>query len=107
MFDCFSRYTPDGEFGHRPERQLYAISQLDFERALDLLREHDLPEYEVMTHAQLAEQHGVADSSIRHTHAGALRRLRRDDELFDALEAVGKVRDRARRLQLHRDRPAA
>jgi hypothetical protein len=36
MCDCFSRYAPEGEFGHRPERQLYAISQLDFERALDL-----------------------------------------------------------------------
>jgi len=46
MCDCFSRYVPEGEFGHLSERRLFAISQTDFERALDLLREQDLPEYE-------------------------------------------------------------
>ena len=46
MCDCFSRYVPEGEFEHVSERRLYAISQADFERALVLLREQDLPEYE-------------------------------------------------------------
>ena len=46
MCDCFSRYVPEGEFGHLTERRLYEISQPDFERALELLREQDLPEYE-------------------------------------------------------------
>ena len=46
MCDCFSRYVPAGEFGHLSERRLYEISQTDFERALDLLREQDLPEFE-------------------------------------------------------------
>jgi hypothetical protein len=46
MCDCFSRLAPEGEFGHRPERQLYEISKIDFERALELLAERDLPEYE-------------------------------------------------------------
>jgi RNA polymerase sigma factor (sigma-70 family) len=63
--------------------------------------------FRAMTHAQLAEVRGVADSTIRNTHAGALRNLRRDDDLFDVLEAVGKVRDHARRLELERRRRAA
>ena len=46
MCDCFSRYVPEGEFGHIPERRLYPISRPDFERALELLAEQDLPEYE-------------------------------------------------------------
>jgi hypothetical protein len=46
MCDCFSKYVRDGEFGHLAERRLFEISQLDFERALELLREQDLPEYE-------------------------------------------------------------
>ena len=46
MCDCFSRYVPEGEFGHLSEWRLYPISRSDFERALDLLREQDLPEYE-------------------------------------------------------------
>jgi hypothetical protein len=27
--DCFSRYVPEGEFGHVSERRLYAIAQSD------------------------------------------------------------------------------
>jgi len=50
MCDCFSRYVPEGEFGHLSERRLHVISQPDFERALDLLREQDLPEYEEHVH---------------------------------------------------------
>lgn len=60
-----------------------------------------------MTEPELAARHGVADSTIRNTHAGALRNLRRDDELFDVLEAVGKVRDYARRRELEAPRRAA
>ena len=44
--DSFSRYVPEREFEHVSERRLYEISQGDFERALELLRERDLPEYE-------------------------------------------------------------
>jgi DNA-directed RNA polymerase specialized sigma24 family protein len=62
--------------------------------------------FQHMTYAELAHEHGVADSSIRNTHAGALRNLHRDDELFDVLEAVGQVRDHARRLQLEQHRKA-
>ena len=46
MCDCFSRYVPEGEFGHLSERRLYPISRSEFEHALHLLREQDLPEYE-------------------------------------------------------------
>ena len=94
------------------EYATYARTHSACERAVERLpgRQRQVIQghyYEAMTQAQLAEQYGVADSSIRNTHDGALRRLRRDDELFDVLEAVGKVRDRGRRLQLHGDRPAA
>jgi hypothetical protein len=45
--ECFSRYAPEGEFGHRPQRQLYPIARSDFDHALELLREEeDLPVYE-------------------------------------------------------------
>jgi hypothetical protein len=50
-----------------------------------------------MTKAKIAEERGLAPSSVRNSHSGALRNLRRDDELFDVLEAIGKVRDEARR----------
>lgn len=63
--------------------------------------------FEAMTQTALAARHGLADSTIRNTHAGALRSLRRDDDLFDVLEAVGKVRDHARRLELEAHRAAA
>jgi len=43
--ECFSRVAPEGGFGYRSERWLYPISQADFERAVELLRERDLPEY--------------------------------------------------------------
>ena len=44
--ECFSRYAPEGDIGHRPQRQLYPIARSDFDRALELLREQDLPGYE-------------------------------------------------------------
>ena len=46
MCDCFPRYVPEGEFGHMSERRLYPILRAEFERAVELLREQDLPEYD-------------------------------------------------------------
>ncbi len=37
MCQCYSRYEPDGEFGHIAEARLLAIPQADFEEALGLL----------------------------------------------------------------------
>ena len=44
--ECFSRYVPEGELGHRPERHLCPIARDDFDRALELLREEELEAYE-------------------------------------------------------------
>ena len=65
--------------------------------------------FESMTQEQIASVSGIAASSVRNTHRGAITNLRRDDALFDVLEAVGKVRDAARRQQLvlERERQAA
>jgi RNA polymerase sigma factor (sigma-70 family) len=65
--------------------------------------------FESMTQEQIALASGIAASSVRNTHRGAITNLRGDDVLFDVLEAVGKVRDAARRQQLAvaRDRQAA
>ncbi|MCW2952762.1 MAG: hypothetical protein JWQ48_1932 [Conexibacter sp.] len=56
--------------------------------------------FEAMTQQQIARLQGLADSSVRNAHSHALRNLRRDDELFDVLETIGRVRDRQRRLRL-------
>jgi hypothetical protein len=56
--------------------------------------------FEATTQADFAKAHRIAASTVRNTHRGALANLRGDDELFEVLEAVGKVRDRARRLGL-------
>lgn len=60
--------------------------------------------FEAMTQEQIAVASGIAASSVRNSHRGALSSLRRDDELFEVLEAVGKVRDAARRRQLVAER---
>jgi hypothetical protein len=57
-----------------------------------------------MTQAKIAEVRGLSDSSVRNTHSHALGNLRGDDEFFDVLEAAGRVRDRARREALARQR---
>ena len=44
--ECFSRYAPEGDIGHRPEGQLYPIARSDFDRALELLEEQELETYE-------------------------------------------------------------
>jgi|SoiMethySBSTD1v2_1073268.scaffolds.fasta_scaffold6381530_2 hypothetical protein len=46
MCDCFSRYAVEGEFGHRLGARLHPIERSDFERALQLLEEQDMPAYE-------------------------------------------------------------
>jgi DNA-directed RNA polymerase specialized sigma24 family protein len=65
--------------------------------------------FESMTQEQIALASGIAASSVRNTHRGAITNLRGDDVLFDVLEAVGKVRDATRRQQLalERERQAA
>jgi len=47
--------------------------------------------YEQLTQADIAEQDGLVDSTIRNTHRDALQNLRRDDELFEVLLAIGRV----------------
>lgn len=94
------------------EYATYARTRSACERAVERLpnRQRQVIQghyFEAMTQAELARQQHVASSSIRSSHAGALKNLRRDDDLFDILEAVGKVRDHDRRLQLERDRRAA
>jgi hypothetical protein len=46
MCQAYSQYEPDGEFGHITETRLLSIPQADFEEALGLLQDQDLPEYE-------------------------------------------------------------
>ncbi len=94
------------------EYATYARTRSACKRAVDRLpdRQRNVVQghyFEEMTHTALAARHGLADSTIRNHHAGALRNLRRDDELFDVLEAVGKVRDYARRSEREADRHAA
>jgi len=94
------------------EYATYARTRSACERAVERLpnRQRQVVQghyFDAMTQPELAARHGLADSTIRNTHAGALRNLRRDDELFDVLEAVGKVRDLARRLELEAQRRAA
>jgi RNA polymerase sigma factor (sigma-70 family) len=102
----------DAIFELSHEYATYARTGSACERAVDRLpnRQRQVVQghyFEAMTQLELAARHGLADSTIRNTHAGALRNLRRDDELFDVLEAVGKVRDYARRLELEAQRRAA
>jgi hypothetical protein len=46
MCQSYSRFEPEGEFGHITEARLLAISQADFQDALGLLHADDLPGYE-------------------------------------------------------------
>jgi RNA polymerase sigma factor (sigma-70 family) len=96
-------------FSLAEEYASYARTQTACQRAVERLpdRQRLVVEsryYGEMNQRQIADAHGLAASSVRSTHAGALRNLRRDDALFEVLEAVGKVRDRDRRLELERDR---
>jgi RNA polymerase sigma factor (sigma-70 family) len=83
----------------------YARTQTACERAVRKLppRQRQIVQdhyYSAMTQAQIAEERGLAASSVRNSHAGAIHTLRQDDDLFDVLEAIGKVRDEARRKLL-------
>jgi RNA polymerase sigma factor (sigma-70 family) len=96
------------------EYATYARTQSACERAVQRLpdRQRQVIQqryFASMTQEQIATASGIAASSVRNTHRGAFTSLRRDDELFDVLEAVGKVRDAARRQQLalERQRQAA
>jgi RNA polymerase sigma factor (sigma-70 family) len=94
------------------EYATYARTRTACERAVERLpnRQRQVVQayyFDAMTQTELAARHGLVDSTIRNTHTGALRNLRRDDELFDVLEAIGKVRDYARRLALEAERRAA
>ena len=85
----------------------YARVQTACERAVDRLptRQREVVRdhyYKAIPQNEIAERRGVAASTIRNTHSGALRNLRADDDLFQVLEAVGKVRDLDRRLALER-----
>ncbi len=87
------------------EYATYARTRTACERAVERLpsRQRQVIQghyYEAITQEQIALASGIAASTVRNTHRGALANLRRDDELFDVLEAVGKVRDAARREQL-------
>jgi RNA polymerase sigma factor (sigma-70 family) len=91
------------------EYATYARTRTACERAVERLpdRQRQVIQsryFEVMTQEQIALASGVAASTVRNTHRGALANLRRDDELFDVLEVVGKVRDTARRQELARQR---
>lgn len=74
------------------------------DRQRDVIDNHYFKE---MTQAQIARERGISDSTVRNSHRGGLRNLRRDDELFLVLEAVGKVRDHARREQMDAGKRAA
>jgi hypothetical protein len=54
MCEAYSRYEPDGEFGHITAGRLLAIPQADFEEALGLLQAQDLPEYEECVYNSVA-----------------------------------------------------
>ena len=94
-----------GIFELADEYATYARTRTACERAVErlpnrqrqVIQEHY---YQTMTQEQIAIASGIAASSVRNTHCGALANLHRDDELFDVLEAVGKVRDAARRREL-------
>lgn len=94
------------------EYAIYARTRSACQRAVDRLpnRQRQVVQshyFEAMAQTDIAARDGLADSTIRNTHSGALRNLRSDDELFDVLEAVGKARDYERRLALQAERRAA
>jgi|GEM_PF-3444444 len=100
LFELADEYAP------------YARTQLACERAVSRLpqRQRQVVEahyFRQQPQAEIARTLKLASSSVRTTHQGALKNLRRDDELFVVLESVGKVRDEARRLRLQRDGVAA
>jgi RNA polymerase sigma factor (sigma-70 family) len=90
MFDLAEEYATYARIGSACRR---AVDRLP-DRQRQVVQNHY---YEEMTHAEIAKVNRLADSSVRNSHSGALKNLRHDDDLFQVLEAAGKVRDRARR----------
>ena len=99
LFELADEYAPYARVRSACER---AVERLP-DRQRQVIQDHY---YNAMTQTQIAQLRGVADSTVRSNHQHALGNLRRDDDLFHVLEAVGVVRDRARRLQL-KQRPKA
>jgi RNA polymerase sigma factor (sigma-70 family) len=94
------------------EFSTYARTRSACERAVERLpnRQRQVVQahyYQEVTFADFAKRYGLQASSVRNSHDGALKNLNRDDELFEVLEAIGKVRDGARRLELQRTHEAA
>jgi RNA polymerase sigma factor (sigma-70 family) len=99
-------------FDAAQEFRSYAGVQTACARAVDRLpsRQRQVVKdhyFKALTQTEIAQQRGVADSTVRNTHMAALGNLRKDDDLFEVLEAVGKVRDRDRRLSLQQSTPRA
>jgi RNA polymerase sigma factor (sigma-70 family) len=99
-------------FNVADEYAIYTRTRTACERAVDrlptrqgeVIRDHCS---RAMTQERIAQLRGVAASTVRNSHSKALGKLRRDDELFAVLAAVGKVRGRARREKLKAERQAA
>jgi RNA polymerase sigma factor (sigma-70 family) len=100
LFELANEYMPYARTRAACER---AVDRLP-DRQQQVIRSHY---FEKTPQAQFAKQHAIAASSVRNTHRGALANLRRDDEFFQVLEEVGKVRDEGRRLKLVALRKAA
>jgi RNA polymerase sigma factor (sigma-70 family) len=100
LFDVADEYATYARVSKACER---AVDRLP-DRQRKVIRERY---YNEMTQQQIASAMKVSDSTIRNTHSGALKNLRKDDELFVLLEAVGMVRDRARKLQMEAERTKA
>jgi RNA polymerase sigma factor (sigma-70 family) len=84
------------------EYATYSRTRTACERAVDRLptRQGEVIRdryFHEITQEKIARVRGVAASTVRNTHSKALGNLRRDDELFLVLNAVGKVRDKDRR----------
>lgn len=93
IFDLADEYSP------------YARTRTACERAVERLapRQRAVIEghyFQSLPQSEIAKLHGVADSTVRNTHAAAVRKLHGDDQLFGVLAALGRVRDRQRRLAL-------
>lgn len=93
LFDLAEEYAPYARGRSATER---AVERLPL-RQRRVIEDHY---FGAMTQAEIAGAHGLASSTVRNTHRHALSNLRRDDDLFDVLEAVGIVRDNSRRQQL-------
>jgi DNA-binding NarL/FixJ family response regulator len=58
--------------------------------------------FETMTSEQVGDELRLASSTVRNHAKAALGKLERDDELYDVLVTIGKVRRYAREIDLQR-----